>query len=203
MANSDEPVRLTGSLADEEAAMHKGRGLSLIGVVALALAAIGGLVFLAGGDDQARVYGDLGKKINGLGRGGFGLFWGCALQGENVGDINSNSELMTKVGGRGLERGRNYGVYVRDKCLPMLQDIGPQLDTLIAPEDLKADVKALREANTMLRSAWNDYIAYLDDPELKYDEALARPHVQAIAHGWYDFRKALGALNKTIKSKLK
>ena len=203
MANRDEPVQLSGSLADEEAAMHKGRGLSLIGVVVLALAVIGGLVFLAGGDDQARVYGELGKKINGLGRGGFGLFWGCALQGENVADINSNAELTTKVNGRGLERGRNYGVYVRDKCLPMLQDIGPQLDTLIAPEDLKADVKALREANTMLRSAWNDYIAYLDDPELKYDEVLARPHVQAIAHGWYDFRKAQGALNKTIKSRLK
>ena len=42
----------------------------------------------------------------------------------------------------------------------------------------------------------------LDDPELEYDEEAARPHVTAIARGWYDFKKAHGAINKSIKAKL-
>jgi hypothetical protein len=203
MADKDMPVAVSGSLADEEAAMHKGRGRSLVVVIALAAAAIGGLVFLVGGEDEARVYGEIGKSINGLERGSFNQFWGCALQGDNVTDIRSNSELMTKVGGRGMERGRNYGVHVREKCLPMLQNIGPKLGTLIVPEDLKADVKAMVDANAALRSEWSSFVAYLDNPDLKYDEIEAKPHLQAISKCWFDFRKAHVAINKTIKSKLK
>ena len=178
MASSEQPLAVSGSLADAEAAMHKGRGRSLLVFAALAIALAGGLVFLVGGEDQARVYGEIGRKINGLERGNFDQFWGCALPGDNVNDI-------------------------RDKCMPKLQDIGPQLDTLIVPEDLKHDVKAMQEANGALRSAWSGFVAYLDDPELSYDEDVAKRHLQGIARGWYEFRKAHADVNKAIKSKLK
>jgi len=190
------------ALADAEGQMHKGRAGSLLAMAALGVAVIAGLVMLVGGEDQARVYGELGKTINGLERGSFVRFWGCALEGENVNDLRSNGELIAKVDGRGMERGRNYGVHVREKCLPMLKGIGPELDTLIAPPDLQQNVKALKDANNALRGAWSDYVGYLDDPELVYDQEKAKPFVTAIARGWYDFRKAYGELNKTIKSKL-
>jgi hypothetical protein len=183
--------------------MHKGRAGSLVLMGALLLALLGGLAFLVGGDDQARVYGELGRQINGLKHAAFDQFWGCALQGENIADIKSNSELMAQVGGRAEERGRAYGVHVRDACLSKLEGVGPQLESLIVPQDLQADVAALKQASGELRSAWSNYVAYLDNPELDYQEREAQPYLQHIARGWYDFKRAHAAVNKTIKSRLK
>ena len=202
MAERDDSPLLTSALSDDEAAMRKGRAGSLVAMIALGVAAVGGLLFLMGSGDEARVYGEIGRKVNGLERAHFEQFWGCALQGENLADVRSNSDVATKVGGRGMERGRKYGLHVRETCLPKLNDINPQLDTLIVPADLKANVAALKKATSDMRSAWSQYIAYLDNPELEYSEDEARPHVSAIARGWYDFKKAHAAINKAIKGKL-
>ena len=137
-----------------------------------------------------------------LERAHFGQFWGCALQGENLANVRSNSDLTTQVGGRGLERGRNYAVHVRESCLPKLKDINPQLETLIVPPELQANVAALKKATSDLRSAWSQYIAYLDNPELEYSEDEARPLIAPIARSWYEFKKAHAEINKAIKGKL-
>ena len=189
-------------LGDVESQMHKGRAGSLVIMGGLAVAIAGGLVFLVGGEDEARVYGEIGKTINGLERAHVEQFWGCALQGENLEELRTSTDVITKVDGRGLERGRNYGQHIRQKCLPMLEDVGPQLDTLIAPDDLKAEISAMRKGNEQLRSAWSGFITYLDDPELQYDQAAAKPHVTQIARGWYEFKKAYADVNKKIKVKL-
>jgi hypothetical protein len=117
-------------------------------------------------------------------------------------DIKSNAELATQLGGRAQERGRAYGVHVRDKCMPKLEDIGPQLDTLIVPQDLQTDIGALKQANATLRSSLSGLVAYLDNPELDYDEAAAKPLLDPITRAWYDFKKAHAAINKTIKGRL-
>jgi hypothetical protein len=198
----DKPVPMV-ALADVEGSMHKGRAGSLVLMGGLGLALLGGLVFLVGGDDQARVYGEIGKQVNGLKRASFDQFWGCALQGANVADIKSNSELMTQIGVRAEQRGRAYGQHVRDECMKKLENVGPTLEGLIVPQDLQADVGALKQANGQLRSAFSDYVTYLDDPDLDYDLEKAQPHLQQIARAWYDFKRAHGALNKTVGAKLK
>jgi|SRR4051794_7546266 hypothetical protein len=200
---TEEQALSATAFAAAEGDMHKGRAGSLIMLACVGVALLGGLAFLVGGEDQARVYGEIGKQINGLKHGNFDQFWACALQGQNVVEIKSNADLATQVGGRGQERGRKYGVHVREKCLPKLEDVGPKLDTLIAPQDLASDVAALKKANAELRSAWSGYIAYLDDPELQYDEDKAKPNIDSIAHAWFDFVTAHGAINKTIKGKIK
>lgn len=203
MAQLDDERALSGSLADAEAAMHKGRAGSLLIMGALGLSLIGGLVFFVGGQDRARVYGEIGRQINGLGRANFDRFWGCALQGENVADIRSNAELATQLDVRGRERGRAYGVHLRDACLPKLTDIGPKLDTLIVPADLQKDVDALKHANSALRSAVSGFATYLDDPDLHYDPDEAKRYIDPISRAWYDFKKAHAGLNESIKVKLK
>ena len=72
-------------------------------------------------------------------------------------------------------------------------------DTLIAPADLQAHVRAMSEAAASLRTATNGFIIYLDDPELEYNDATARPHVSAMARAWYAFKKAHGEANQVIK----
>ncbi len=203
MAEGDNAPLISSTLEGAETAMHRGRAGSLVVVLLLGAAAVAGLVFLVSGDDQARVYGEIGKKVNGLERAHFMQFWGCALPGENLADVRSNVVLMAQVGGRAMERGRNYGVHVRDKCMPMLSEIGPQLDMLIVPDDVRADVTAMQKANGELRSAFSGFITYLDDPELEYDEARAKPQLSAIARAFYEFKKAHGAFNAKIKAKLK
>jgi hypothetical protein len=202
MTDGQNSPLLTGSLGDDEAAMRKGRAGSLAILIGLGVAAVAGLVFLMSGDDEARVYGEIGKKINGLERAQFEQFWGCALQGENVSDLRSNSDLATHVNVRGIERGRSYGLHVRETCMPKLQEINPLLSTLIVPAELQPDVEALKKATGDLRSAWSGFIAYLDNPELEYAEEEAAPHITQIARGWYDFKKAHAAINQKIKAKL-
>jgi hypothetical protein len=202
MSQSDDDRALRGALADAEASMHKGRAGSLVLIACLGLALVGGLVFMVGGEDKARVYGEIGKRVNGLAHASFDQFWACALQGENVTDIKSNAELATQLGGRAQERGRAYGVHVREKCMPKLEDIGPQLDTLIVPQDLQTDVGALKQANAALRTSFSGLIAYLDNPDLQYDETEAKHLLDPITRAWYDFKKASASINKIIKGKL-
>jgi hypothetical protein len=201
MANEQNAADI--SLADAESAMHKGRAGSLIAMGGLGVAVVVGLVLLVGGEDQKRVYGELGKTINGLERAHVEQFWGCVLQGENLEDLRTSTDLITKVDGRALERGRNYGQHVRSKCLPMLEKVGPQLETLIAPDDLKPEIAAMQKANEQVRTAWSAFISYLDDPELDYDQDVAKPYVTDVARGWYEFKKAYAEVNKKIKAKLK
>lgn len=199
MAPSDQLPDV--SLADAEAQMQKGRGGMLVVMGGLAVAIIAGLVLLVGGDDERRVYGELGKKINSIRQAQFDQFWGCALPGANVADIRTNADLVGQLEGRGSERGQAYAEHLRTKC-KQLEDIGPQLDSLIIPPDLQSGVEAMRKAVGQLRGGVSAYTSYLDDPELEYDHEAAKPHLTEIARGWYEFRKAHGALNDTIRKKV-
>jgi hypothetical protein len=202
MAEGDRPIELRGTLADEEAALRKGKGGSLIAVSVLGLAMLGGLFYLMGGEDQARVYGDLGKQINGLKQSSFDQFWSCVLQGEDLRDVTSNTELVARLDEMGRDGGRKFGENLREACKPRLEPIGPALDTLIVPDDLKAAVKAMSDAASSLRTSTSGLIIYLDNPELDYDQEVARPHTQAMARAWYDFKKAHQDANHLIKQQM-
>lgn len=200
MAEGDRPIELRGTLADEEAALRKGKAGSLIAVSVLGLALLGGLFFLVGGDDNARVYGDIGKQINGVKQASFDNFWSCTLQGEDLRDVTSNTELVARLNLLGREGGREFAKNLREACRPQLENIGPALDTLIVPADMKANVSAMSEAAASLRTATSGFIVYLDDPELEYDDEAAKPHVQAMVRAWYDFKKAHNEANQVIKA---
>ena len=72
MSQRDQPP-VEGTLADAEAAMRKGRASQLLIVGALGLAVATALVLLVGNDDESRVYGEIGKRVNGINRSRFDL----------------------------------------------------------------------------------------------------------------------------------
>jgi hypothetical protein len=193
---------LGGTMADDEAAMRKGKGGALALMVLLGVALLGGLALVMSGGDEERVYGEIGKRVNGLKQASFDQFWGCALQGSNLRDINTNAELAFQIDVRALERGSAYALRLRDSCMDKLAEITPELDSLIVPDELKADVDAMKTATGKLRSALSGFVAYLDDAELHYDPDKARPMIQEITRGWYDFKKAHADANKKLKAKL-
>jgi hypothetical protein len=191
-----------GSFADDEAALKRGKG-GVFGVLAVifVLGAVG-LWFLVGNDDNVRVYGELGRQLNGLKQAHFDQFWGCALSGANLASVKTNTDLESQLAGRARERGQNYAIYLRDKCAAKLTDIEPTLDTLIVPEDLKAPVNDMKASTSKLRAAIGGLISYLDNPELHYDDAAANIYLQKVTRGWFEFRKAHADLNKVLKSRL-
>jgi hypothetical protein len=203
MANlSQDGSRVSGSFADEEAALKRGQS-GLFGALAVivALVAVGMWLLVGQGDDE-RVYGELGKQINGLKQAHFDQFLGCALSGANLKDVKTNTDLAAQLSGRARERGRAYGLYLRDACAGQLTEIEPRLDTLIMPEDLKDDVAKLKAATSKLRSGTGAFISYLDHPEFKYDEAASAPYIETMTRGWFEFRQAHADLNKTLRSRL-
>lgn len=191
-----------GSLADDEAALQRGKGKMLAAWGVVLLVVLGGLFALMSGGDEERVYGEIGKKVNGLRQAHFDQFWGCALQGAVIKDIKTNTELMSQVDGRAMEKGAAYAVHLRDTCLPKLEAIEPQLEVLIIPPDMQADVNAMKDATSKLRGAFSALISYLDAPDAKYESEAARIYVENIARGWFEFKQAHAAINKLIKQKL-
>jgi len=202
MADSDELAAVQGTIADAEAAMHKGRGRMLVGMVGAVLLMVAGVVVLVGSGDEKRVAGEIGKQINGIKQRQFDAFWGCALQGTNLKNVRSNADLASQIDVRASQKGPSYAQYVQSKCLKELDDVAPQLDTLIVPTELQGDVASLREAVGDLRSAWSGFITYAGNPDTEYDSDEARRYIDAIARGWFDFKKAHAAINTALKAKL-
>lgn len=190
------------TLSDAEAAMHKGRGGMIVAAVAVLVALAGGFIFLVGGDDDRRVYSELGKAINGVRVAEFDQFWACLLQGENLADIKSNEDLEAKIELRAAKAPARFAKQLRDDCLPKLQAIEPKLSTLILPPDLKPSVGSVVTAVGDLRSACSNFVSYLDQPELVYDDEESRQKIKKIGRGWYDFRKAHAEANTVLKGHL-
>jgi hypothetical protein len=189
-------------VAEDEAAFKRGRGPMLVGLLlAAALAALGLWQILSVGDD-ARVYGELGRKINGLRQSQFDEFWGCALDGTDLHELKSNTDLIAQLAERAADGGNSYAHYLRDECAGKLGEINQALDALIIPDDLKSDVESLKEATSLLRNSLRAFITILDDPLHDYDPVLAKPRLDSIARGWFDFQTAHAAINKTLKAKL-
>jgi hypothetical protein len=163
---------------------------------------LAGLWRLLSVDDDARVYGEIGRKVNGLRQAHFDQFWACALSGKNLSDLKSNTDLIGQLDGRAAQGGKAYADHLRSKCIARLTGIEPELDSLIAPEDLKIDLESLKTATRNLRSGTSAFIAYLDAPDHSYETDQASPLLTDIARAWYDYRNAQANLNKTLKTKL-
>lgn len=202
MATLQQGSGMSGSIADDEAALRRGRG-GVAGVLAvLFVLGAAGMWFLVSDGDDARVYGELGRQLNGLKQAQFDQFWGCALPGANLRDIKTNTELASQLANRARERGQAYGVHLREACVGKLTEIEPTLDSLIMPEDLREDVSKLKQATSKLRSASSAFVSYLDTPDFHYDDTAAGIYIDNITRGWFDFRQAHADLNKTLKTKL-
>ena len=136
----------------------------LLGLLALLGLGGAGLWQLLSHDDEARVYGELGRKINGIRQLFFDGFWECALDGEGIDarSVRNNTELTHWL--RTLSDdadAKDYAAHLRDDCASTLEPIAPELDQLIVPADLKADVSRLQRAATHLKQSVDDWISCL------------------------------------------
>lgn len=188
------------SLEAEEKAMRKGKGRMLAGMIVAGLVAVSLLVvFMAsGGENEA--YSNFGQNINRV-KGTFDQFWGCSLRGVNLRDITDNAALQAQIERRAQQGGARYAAQVREQCIEQLGTLRPELDALIPPEDMQADVNALAEASSQLRSAWVNFIAYLETDE-GYDPETAHEPITNIARAWYDWKRIHSQINANVREKL-
>jgi hypothetical protein len=199
--SGQQPAGL-GAFSDDEAALKKGKGGMLIGFAAAVIALLVGAWVLLSGEDEARAYGDLGRKINGMRQASFDQFWACVLPTANLKDITTNTQLVSQIDGRAMERGRAYGLHLREQCVEKLSTIEPELEILIVPEAMRADVDALKEATSKLRGSVSAFISYLDNTELRYEQEAAAGYLEHVARAWFDWKQAHSKINKLLKEKL-
>jgi hypothetical protein len=191
----------TVTAAEDAAAFKAGRGFMLAGLIGAGVLALAGLWLLLSHGDQARVYGELGRRINGVRQAQFDEFWSCALRGRDPRDVHNNAELTSELEASAADGGREYGDYLRENCAGMLAEITPALDQLIVPDDLKADVDTLKAATGTLERNLRAFIGCLSAAQ-PCDRAASKPSLDGIARGWFDFQTAHAAVNKTIRSRL-
>jgi len=100
--------------------------------------------------------------------------------------------------------GARYGTMVRDTCLPKLTELEPGLGGLIPPDDMREQLTALTGSVTEMRSGFSDWTAYLITIEEgdSYDADAAHDSAQKIAHGWFEYRRIHGELNRALREKL-
>jgi hypothetical protein len=204
---SDDDLRLGGapplvpgpSLEAEERAMRGGRGPLFAAVAALGLLLVGGIAFFILGSDDLEPYRTLGRNVNGIESEYFDSFWGCVFQAEER--IGSNEDLQREIHERATNGGSRFAAHVRQRCMSRLDQMEPRLRALIPPLDLAPKVDAMVEATASLRSAWSDYVGYLETAEV-YDEEDAQPRVSRIARGGFEFERAQNEIDAAVRERL-
>jgi hypothetical protein len=179
--------------------MKSGRGRMLAVMLGAMLLAIAGLFWFIG-RQQPSEYGQIGRQINGLRRDHFDAFWGCALPRQNLDQITGAERLISEISER-ARSARAYAAHVRQTCLVHLDEHLPPLDALIVPEDMRADVDALRQQVTALSQAWRRFVEHLEHLEGAYDpeDDATREMLTSIARAWFDYKAAHRRLNDTIR----
>ena len=200
---SGESQTLEGApLVEADKGMRKGRSSALYAVVGLGVAMLVGLLVLMGSGDEQRVFRELGKRINGTKQVTFDGFLSCVLAGQDPTGIRNNTELERVLIARAEQHDPHWVQNARDACLPMLVDAEGQLEVLITPKDIKADVQTMAKALADLRTSFAAFVAYLESDSDSYDRARLNTLASQIARPWYSFRKAHSSVNVTIKRKL-
>lgn len=201
MTNTDEGF--SSNAADvslDGKAFHRGRGTQIAGLVLVVAAMVAGAVYLLlPGDDAA--YSAVGKKINGLDERNFDAFMGCAVGNRNLQKIGSNLDLQNQIFAASVA-GKRYGAHLREDCMPKLDAMSAELEGLLPPEPLQAQVGELRAAVDALRGAWSAYVAHLENLDGGFDADAAKKPVEEAVAAWRDYKVALSAINGTLREKL-
>jgi hypothetical protein len=188
-------------LAQVGAGFRSGRGV-LLGFVAAAACALLGMWLWVSHNDQARVYGELGRKLNGMRQAEFDAFWQCVLEDVDASELRSNADLLRWLRSSVESGGPEYAVHLRDDCMGMLGAIPTRLNQLIAPTDLKADIATMEAATGLLQRDFRSVISCVGRGHEVCPPAAMQPQLQSIARGWFDFQTAHAAVNRTIRSRL-
>jgi hypothetical protein len=194
------------SLEDEEKAMQSGKWRMVVGMIVAVVAAIAllGWFLTQGGDTDT--YRTFGQNVNGARQAHFDQFYGCALRGVDLRNLNKTQDLVDQIHRRAQQGQKRYAGLVNEQCMPKLVELKPTLDALIAPEDMREQLRSLSSAAAAVRDSWAAYIAYVNGlpPEEPYDPESegAQEHVTKIAKGWFDYRSAHKAINDALRAKL-
>jgi hypothetical protein len=181
--------------------MRSGRGRMIAAMVGVVVALLGGVAWLTMSAPPSE-YGPLGRQINGMRQDHFDAFWGCALPRADLRDITGAEALLEAIGERAA-RPHAYAEHVRSECVVHLDEHLPPLTLLIVPDDLRAETEHLRSAVEEQRTAWRALLEHLDRSEtFDAEDATTRRLLTAVAHGWYEYKRAHSALNTTIRSHL-
>lgn len=184
-----QPVPGSTSLADDEKALHKGRGKMVAFNTAALILILGAIAWFVMKDTAGQEVKETLGGVNRLHRDHYKAFWGCALQSP-VERYTKAEDLIAKLSKMATGSEKRYAAYIRNKCMPNLQPYRANLDALPKPaEQLRAEVDAIGGRIDTVRSSWTDFVTYLESPDV--DAETTPERVQIVAKGWYDYAVAL------------
>jgi hypothetical protein len=189
------------SLALEAAALHKGNGMKLVGLTVGCALVIGVSVIALGDLDNRHTFVEAGTRMNALHEVGYERFWNCALIGMNQVQIQNADELETQLHRRAYHYGTNYAGLLR-KCGQSLDSLERDLDLMRAPEPLKPQLAAMKEAVAATRHGLRELIDYVDVRGGHYDSELGQRYTSRLAIAWQQYRTNHAAFRETLREHL-
>lgn len=183
-----QPVPTT-TFADDEKALHKGRGRMVVFNTSALILILGAIAWFVMKDTAGQEVRSTLGGVNRLHRDHYKAFWGCALQSP-VERYTKAEDLIAKLSKMATGSEKRYAAYIRNKCMPNLQPYRANLDALPkGAAELQAELDALGPRIDTVRSSWTDFIAYLESPDV--DPETTPERVQIVAKGWYDYAVSL------------
>lgn len=186
-------------------AFKRGRWRMLLtgGVIFAGVVALGMWMITEGGTHQA--YGAVGQSVNGVRESAFDGFWACTLGPQQAIMVRNNRQMTDALHRRAFQGGAQYAAHVKNQCMSRLDEVGPELSKISAPEALVEPLQRIESATVSLKTAMVAYIDYVAKAGPKYnpDSDQARGLVINVTRGWYDYRQEHAALNRAIADELR
>lgn len=147
--------------------------------------------------DKATEYSTAAASLNQIQSNGIDRFWSCVIP-NTYPRINNEATLATVVH---AWSSRNPSVYAQcvQSCMQHLTASESQLALLALPHDLHREGLRVRNAMTAVRSAWTQYLAFLNDPYQDYDANTSRGHAKTVARTRTHGMQALAALKTALQ----
>ena len=201
-ATSLSPIEIQDVGFDlEAAALTKTQGRRLVGL-SLACATLVGLsVLVLGGIDNRHAFVTAGTHMNRLHKTGYERFYNCMLIGMDQSQIESGEELEIQIGRRIQAFGQSYATLIR-KCVPNLDTLERDLDTMAAPTSIKPQIHAMHESVSRTRHAVQGLLEYLDRDGDHYQPDDAAPYLLKLAKSYENYRETHLMFRNAIREAL-
>jgi hypothetical protein len=188
------------SIEEEERAMHTGGWKLPVLLGLMAVLILGGIALFIMSGSQKEEIDEAAGHLNRMHTEHFVAFYGCAKIPHEVRFYKSRDDMTGRMAKIAWGSEKRYGAYLKSKCIPQFGDYGSQVAAMDTPEGMRAEVQDLAAKIRNLRSAWDEYIRYLDRTEPEEPEDAIVEHASPVANAFSEYfvsrNKLVKAVNK-------
>jgi hypothetical protein len=192
------------SIEEEERAMHTGGWKLPLWLGLFAVGVIGGITWFVMQGSEVEEVETAAGQLNRLHTEHFVAFYGCAKVPHEMRVYKTMDDVTRRMAKVAWGSEKRYATYLRTKCIPQFGDYGSKVAAMETPQGMRSEVNDLAAKIRDLRSAWDEYVRYLDrpmDPDLSGEDLEAQhiDHAVPVAKALAAYTLSRNKVAKVVK----